>query len=207
VSGACLDESTVLAFLDGTLPGEARTEVEAHLAACSACTEITTWAAADLAGASRPSRAPGREGQPFPFLGQLAPGSRVGRYQILGAVGRGGMGEVYAAYHPDLDRRIALKVVYEAGAGSAERRARLLREARAIARLSHPNVIGVYDAGRWEIACTSRWSFVDGDTLDEWLRAAPRTWREIFDVFVAAGRGLAAATPRSSSTATSSRRT
>src|SRR5262245_3570548 len=116
--------------------------VETHLATCSACAELLTWAAADQAHRSRPA---GKEGRPF--IGALVPGARVDRYQILGAVGRGGMGEVYAAYHPDLDRRIALKVVHESGADSAEQRARLLREARAIARLSHPNVIGVYDAG------------------------------------------------------------
>jgi len=147
-----------------------------------------TWAAADLAHASR---APGQEGQPF--LGQLAPGARVDRYQILGPIGRGGMGEVYAAYHPDLDRRIALKIVYESSAGSADRRARLLREARTIARLSHPNVIAVYDAGTFGRRVYIAMEFVDGDTLDDWRRAAARGWQEILDVFVATGRGLAAA--------------
>ena len=133
-SGApCLGELTVLAFLDGTLPVPARTLTETHLASCPACIDLTTWAAADIADGSR---APGREGRPF--IGQLAPGASVGRYQILGAIGRGGMGEVYAAHHPDLDRRLALKIVHESGADSAERRARLLREARALARLSPP---------------------------------------------------------------------
>jgi eukaryotic-like serine/threonine-protein kinase len=188
VTPTCLDEKTVLAFLDGTLPGAARGEVEAHLASCSACAELVTWAAADIANASR---APGREGQPF--VGQLAPGSRVDRYQILGPVGRGGMGEVYAAYHPDLDRRIALKIVYESGAGSAERRARLLGEARTVARLSHPNVITVYDAGTIGERVYIAMEFVDGETLDGWLRGTPRSWQEILEVFVATGRGLAAA--------------
>ena len=142
MNAGCLDEGRVVAFLEGTLSNEGRAEVEAHLAACSACAELTTWAAADQA---QRSRAAGEEGRPF--IGQLTPGARVDRYQILGAVGRGGMGEVYAAYHPDLDRRIALKVVSESGATAPERRARLLREARAIARLSHPNVVAVYDAG------------------------------------------------------------
>jgi len=188
VPPACLDEKAVLAFLDGTLPDDARADVEAHLASCSACAEIVTWAAADLAHASR---APGQEGQPF--VGQLAPGARVDRYQVLGPIGRGGMGEVYAAYHPDLDRRIALKIVYESSAGSAERRARLLREARTIAKLSHPNVIVVHDAGTVGERVYIAMEFVDGDTLDDWVRAAPRSWQEILDVFVATGRGLAAA--------------
>src|SRR5262249_43901505 len=127
VAARCLDEATVLGFLAGTLPLGVRGDVEAHVAACNGCAEILTWAAADSANASR---APGREGAPF--IGQLTPGARVDRYQILGPVGRGGMGEVYAAYHPDLDRRIALKIVFESGGDAAERRARLLREARAI---------------------------------------------------------------------------
>jgi eukaryotic-like serine/threonine-protein kinase len=184
----CFDEKIVLAFLDGTLPGATRAQAEAHLASCGSCADLLTWAAADIAHASR---APGHEGQPF--VGQLAPGTRVDRYQILGPIGRGGMGEVYAAYHPDLDRRIALKIVYESSAGSAERRARLLREARTIARLSHPNVIAVYDAGTFGERVYIAMEFVDGDTLDDWRRTAARSWREILDVFVATGRGLAAA--------------
>jgi tetratricopeptide (TPR) repeat protein len=103
------------------------------------------------------------------------------------------MGEVYAAYHPDLDRRIALKIVFETGGDAAERRARLLREARAIARLSHPNVITVFDAGTVGDRVYIAMEFVDGETLDEWLRAKTRGWQEILSVFVAAGRGLAAA--------------
>ena len=184
----CLDEGRVLAFVEGTLSDDGRSEVEEHLAICSACAELTTWAAADHA---HRSRAPGDEGRRL--IGTLAPGARVDRYQILGAVGRGGMGEVYAAYHPDLDRRIALKVVSESGARAPERRARLLREARAIARLSHPNVISVHDAGTVGDRVYIAMAFIDGETVDAWLRARARSWREILDVFVAAGRGLAAA--------------
>src|SRR5499427_6407006 len=178
----------VVAFLDGGLAAPERSIVESHLETCSACAELMTWAAADQAHRSRPA---GREGRPF--VGQLAPGSRVDRYQILGAVGRGGMGEVYAAYHPDLDRRIALKVVHEAGGDSAVRRARLLREARAIARLSHPNVVSVYDAGTVDDRVYIAMEFVEGETIHEWLRSGPRSWREILDVFLGAARGLAAA--------------
>ena len=186
---ACLDESTVLAFLEGTLLPAVREDTEAHLAACRPCTELVMLAATDRENGSL--HAPGREGRPF--VGQIQPGTRWGRYQVLGAIGRGGMGEVYAAYHPDLDRRIALKVVYERGSDTVDRRARLLREARAIARLSHPNVVTVHDAGTFEDRVFIAMEYIDGTTVDEWLRAAPRTWREILDVFIAAGRGLAAA--------------
>jgi tetratricopeptide (TPR) repeat protein len=184
----CLDEDRIVAFLDGTLSDDSRSEFEAHIATCGVCADLATWAAADHA---HRSRVPGEEGRPF--VGALAPGARVDRYQVLGAVGRGGMGEVYAAYHPDLDRRIALKVVGGAGADSAERRARLLREARAIARLSHPNVVAVHDAGAVDDRVYIAMEFVEGETVDAWLRAQPRSWQTIADVFISAARGLAAA--------------
>ncbi len=84
-------------------------------------------------------------------------------------------------------------MVQESGANTAERRTRLLREARAIARLSHPNVVAVHDAGAVDDRVYIAMEFVDGDTVDAWLRSKPRSWREIVDVFMAAGRGLAAA--------------
>jgi formylglycine-generating enzyme required for sulfatase activity len=186
VDAGCLDEATVVEFVEGVLAAARRPVIEAHLAACATCADLVTWAAADLKGGTRADDV-GR------LVGQLAPGTRVGRYQILERVGRGGMGEVYAAYHPDLDRRIALKVVDESGPATADRRARLLREARAIARLSHPNVVTVYDAGTIADRVYVAMEFVDGATIDRWLEAAPRRWRQILDVFLAAGRGLAAA--------------
>ena len=166
LTGGCLDENAVIAFLAGRTPAPQRPVVESHLQTCNACADLVIWVAADLA---HQSRAPGEEGRPF--IGPLAAGARVDRYQILGAVGRGGMGEVYAAYHPDLDRRVALKVVHELGADSADRRARLLREARAIARLSHPNVVTVHDAGTFDDRVFIAMEFVEGQTVDAWLRA------------------------------------
>jgi eukaryotic-like serine/threonine-protein kinase len=184
----CLEEGTVLAFLGGTLAPAVRSTVEAHVADCSACADLVTWAAADQASPTGLSGAVGR-----PFVGQLQPGARVGRYQVLGALGRGGMGEVYAAYHPELDRRIALKVVQGFDGGSGQRRSRLLREARAIARLSHPNVVAVHDAGTFGDRVFIAMELIDGQTIEQWLHAARRTWQAILEVFLAAGRGLAAA--------------
>jgi len=188
VTVGCLEESTVIAFLGGRLRRDERSNVESHVATCSACADLVTWAAADQASVTR---LPGHEGRPF--LGELQPGGRIGRYQILGALGRGGMGEVYAAYHPDLDRRIAVKVVQGSGGTADDRRGRLLREARAIARLSHPNVVVVHDAGTFGDRVFIAMELIDGWTIDQWLRAEPRSWQQILDVFIAAGRGLAAA--------------
>ena len=184
----CLTEGTVIEFVDGVISPAARSVVEAHMAVCRACNELVVEAAAALRDGTRPLAAIGR-----PPASRLPAGSRVGRYQILDRVGRGGMGEVYAAYHPDLDRRIALKVVHESGTGAADRQARLLREARAIARLSHPNVVAVYDAGTVTDRVYFAMEFVEGMTIDRWLAAAGRSWREILRVFIAAGRGLEAA--------------
>jgi tetratricopeptide (TPR) repeat protein/predicted Ser/Thr protein kinase len=184
-----LEEGTVLAFLGGSLPLDARASAERHMADCETCADLVTWVAADQAHST--ARMPGNTARPF--IGQLPPGSRVGRYQILGALGRGGMGEVYAAYHPDLDRRIALKVVLGMDGTTGDRRNRLLREARAIARLSHPNVVTVHDAGSFGDRVFIAMELIDGRTIDEWLRAEPRRWQEVLEVFVAAGRGLAAA--------------
>jgi formylglycine-generating enzyme required for sulfatase activity len=188
VKQECLSEGTVIEFVDGVISPAARSVVEAHVAACWACNELVIEAAAALRDGTRPLAWIGR-----PPASRLPTGSRVGRYQILDRVGRGGMGEVYAAYHPDLDRRIALKVVHEAGTAAADRQARLLREARAIARLSHPNVVAVYDAGTVADRVYVAMEFVEGMTIDRWLAAARRSWREILRVFTAAGRGLAAA--------------
>jgi tetratricopeptide (TPR) repeat protein len=183
---SCIDENRVLAFLDGSIPADDRARVEEHLAGCNVCMELVTLAAGDNVDHDRPAGT-------RPFIGRLVPGSRVARYQILNAIGRGGMGEVYAAYHPDLDRRIALKIVGDLGAAAPDRSARLLREARAIAHISHPNVITVHDAGTVDDHVYIAMEFIEGQTLDAWVRAQPRGWREVLDVFVAAGRGLAAA--------------
>src|SRR5258708_27752314 len=128
--------------------------------------------------------------------GALARGATIGRYVVLGLVGRGGMGEVYAAYDHELDRKVAVKLLRVkpgAGLSLAEGRQRTLREAQAIARLSHPNVVVVYDVGTFEDQVFIAMEFVDGNTVTYWLQAKTRTWQEILDVFASAGRGLQAA--------------
>ncbi len=129
---------------------------------------------------------------------QLPSGALLGRYTILRDLGAGAMGEVYAAYDPDLDRKIALKILkprlHVPGDSNAdEGKLRLLREAKALARLSHPNVVAIHDVGTIGERVFIAMEFVDGQTLTKWLEARARSWREIADVMCLAGEGLAAA--------------
>ncbi len=115
---------------------------------------------------------------------------------VLGLVGRGGMGEVYAAHDPELDRRVAIKLLRrrsDHSTGDGDARARLLREAQAIAKVSHPNVVVVYDVGTVGERIFIAMEFVDGHTLGYWMQAKRRTLAEILDIFSAAASGLAAA--------------
>lgn len=133
---------------------------------------------------------PTRDGSGAP----RARGSSFGRYVLLERVGAGTTGEVYAAYDPRLDRRVALKLLRRApGARSPEERARLVREAQAMARLSHPNVAAVFDVGEVEGEEYLAMAFVEGPTLRAWLAERPRDAEEVLETLVQAGRGLAAA--------------
>ncbi|MCX4239289.1 serine/threonine-protein kinase [Paraliomyxa miuraensis] len=127
-----------------------------------------------------------------------APGTRIGRYVILSEIGSGGMGVVYAAFDYELNRKIALKILTPKKAKvrvrSADQAAgRLMREAQAIARLSHPNVVNVYDVGRHGEAVFVAMEFIEGLTLTRWLEQEERSLREICKVFADAGQGLLAA--------------
>ncbi|HVU52725.1 MAG TPA: serine/threonine-protein kinase [Polyangia bacterium] len=124
----------------------------------------------------------------------LERGQTIDRFVVLGLVGRGGMGEVYAAYDPELDRKVAIKLLRARG-DAADQKTRLLREAQAIAKLQHPNVVVVYDVGTFGDNVFIAMEFVEGRTVGGWLSAGAgrRTRREILDVYLAAGRGLAAA--------------
>ena len=126
-------------------------------------------------------------------IGRFERGDSVGRYVISSRLGAGGMGVVYAAYDPELDRRVALKLLHasKGPAGSKARRS-LLREAQALAKLSHPNVITVHDVGLHEERIFLAMEFIEGQTLGRWL-GSPRSWSEVLDVMVQAGQGLMAA--------------
>ncbi|HEX3766242.1 MAG TPA: protein kinase [Kofleriaceae bacterium] len=119
-------------------------------------------------------------------------GASLGRYRLERELGAGGMGVVHAAFDPDLERRIALKVLRVAMPG-LEAKDRLLREARAMARLAHPNVVTVHEVGTANGRDYVAMELIQGETLADWLRSGKRRPFEIIAAFLAAGRGLAAA--------------
>jgi serine/threonine protein kinase len=193
----CLDDNAASEFVSGALAASAIGRVEMHLAGCRDCRALV----AALAGDEADSNAATRKHEKIEEDSQvtkrpvLSIGDRVGRYLVLSSLGAGGMGVVFAAYDPQLDRKVALKLLRaNLGANAAEARTRLKREAQAIAQLNHPNVVGVYDVGTTNDGDVYiAMEFVEGDTLTTWLKRWPRTWREILEVFHQAARGLMAA--------------
>ena len=126
----------------------------------------------------------------------LGRGVTLGRYVLLRHLGSGGMGAVYEAFDPELERKVAVKVIHpldDERGSSDDRTARFHREARTLAKLVHPNVVAVYDVGSLEAGIFVAMELIDGASLRKWLELEPRSLREILRVLVAAGRGLAAA--------------
>ena len=124
---------------------------------------------------------------------ELERGATLGRYLVIERLGAGGMGVVYAAYDPELDRKVAIKLLRSEVAGDPElARARLVREAQAMAKLSHPNVVAVHEVRTIGEQVFVAMEFVAGGTLAGWIEGK-HGWREVLGMFLATGRGLAAA--------------
>lgn len=116
---------------------------------------------------------------------------RLGRYVLLRPLGAGSMGEVFAAYDEELDRRVAIKVLGRSVRSSA--RDRMRAEAKTMAKLAHPNVVQVYEVGEDDGEIFIAMEFIDGSTLAQWQSKAQRGWRDVLDAYRQAGEGLAAA--------------
>ena len=121
--------------------------------------------------------------------------ARVGRFAILGPIGAGGMGVVYAAYDDELGRKVAIKLV-RPGRNDPDIRARSRREAQALARLSHPNVVQVYEVGEYQGQVYVAMEYIQGKTLRAWQSSAARPWRDVVAMYLQVGHGLAAAHAR-----------
>ncbi|PCC69612.1 Tetratricopeptide repeat-containing protein [Nannocystis exedens] len=115
----------------------------------------------------------------------------IGRYRVIGRIGAGGMGTVYAAHDPMLGREVAIKLARVDGPGSFE--SRLLREARLLAQVRHPNVVEIHEIGKFRGQIFIVMARIHGQTLRAWQREQPRPWRETVAKYVAAARGLQAA--------------
>ncbi len=186
----CLDTETLVNFLAGALTHESLQRLDEHLACCVDCAVLLhEYASGCRSDELRPTF---DLDAPLP----IAAGSMIGRYEIVHKLGVGGMGVVYAARDPKLDRQVALKLMSaQASATIAGGAAGLVREARIMAQLTHPNVLGVYDVGEVEDVIYIAMELVEGSNLREWLEGGQgqRSLEEIREVFLAVGNGLAAA--------------
>jgi predicted Ser/Thr protein kinase len=170
---ACAGNNTIAALLAGAVDEAAAAALEVHLDRCTACRELVARLGRGLSAI---------HGAPVTRLPQV--GARIGRYEIRRVVGAGGMGVVYEARDATLDRRVALKLLRP-----ELQDADLVSEALAMARLQHANVVGVFDVGVTGGQFYICMEYVDGTTLRTWARG--KRWREIVDVYRAAGEGLA----------------
>lgn len=184
----CPDDGELAQFVERALPEPRRADVERHLEGCDACRDVVLVLVEAFAE---------RESIPQSDVDRSvlpSKGSTLGRYVIIDWIGAGAMGAVYAAFDPELDRKVALKLLPpRRGKDDEQLRARFLSEARAMASLSHPNVISVHDVGqRGDIAFFAM-ELIDGPTLAQWRTEDDRSVAAIVDVFSEAGQGLAAA--------------
>jgi eukaryotic-like serine/threonine-protein kinase len=179
----CLDDDGVLALLEGRIDVSTLQDVDTHIDDCDACRSVVMGAARGVA------RGPGA----------LVEGRRIGRYLVIDEIGRGGFGRVLRAFDPELERQVAIKLLVprrgsnHGGGRGAALEERLRSEARAMAKLSHPNVVAVYEVGVHGDVVFLAMELVEGVTLRTWLDAGSRSMTEVLEVFRAAGAGLAAA--------------
>jgi tetratricopeptide (TPR) repeat protein/predicted Ser/Thr protein kinase len=205
----CPDDETLAQFVAGAADADAARSLDAHVTTCPACYHVLSTYARTFAAAATASNHVSRSGaraddatvtadatlSSLRRRGALPPGTIVGRYVILAWVGEGGVGVVYAAYDPQLDRKVALKVMQpRAQPDEAERlQAMLSLEARAMAQLAHPNVAAVHDSGTYEGQAFIAMEFIEGPTLRSWIAESCPDRTRILEVFADAGRGLSAA--------------
>ncbi|MBI5537019.1 MAG: tetratricopeptide repeat protein [Deltaproteobacteria bacterium] len=210
----CLNEETVVAFVSGRLSEDDVSKVEDHIDRCPDCrkvvanlidsslvrpvepsaTDVDRSIATRVDGSGQ-RRRDASEPPPSRSAESLAQGATAGRYLVLRAIGAGGMGVVYAAWDPELDRKVAIKVLRtEMLAGDLDdARRRMVREAQAMAKLRHPNVVTVHDVGDVDGQVFVAMEFVHGRTFKQWLAESQRSVRDVLSILVPAGHGLAAA--------------
>ncbi|MCA9628889.1 MAG: protein kinase [Myxococcales bacterium] len=188
----CPDENALGAFVQGRSSATDRRHIEAHLEQCAdCCSVVELLGRAFVSRAQRVDRGPDSERQ----VQSLEPssGQQLGRYRVDHGIGAGGMGLVFSAWDPALERSVALKLLRPELAATPDARERLLAEARAVASLKHPNVVPVFDVGEADDRVFIAMELVDGVTLDRWRALTKPSLERLLEVFRQAGLGLAAA--------------
>ncbi len=168
--GECPDENLLVELAEGKLAGNARDAIDRHLDTCAECSRLVI----ELAKLAQPVR------------------NAPKRYQVIRQLGAGAMGVVWEAQDSHLHRKVALKFVKPEGVDDKALRKRLLREARALAQVRHPNVMAVYDAGEADEEICLVLELVNGSTARVWRGAKPRTTSEIVAVWRQASAGVMA---------------
>jgi hypothetical protein len=188
----CPDSEEVAALIAHALGPERRAAIADHAATCASCHAVLAELAPEFATVATASRgtAP-HDDAAHGFAEALAAGqrTRIGRYQLLALVGAGGMGMVWGAWDPELERRVALKLVHPRVSAARDR---ILAEGQALGKLSHPNVVPIYDVGVVEDQVYLVREWVQGTTLRAYA-ASRCSQRDLIDAYRQAGEGLAAA--------------
>ena len=197
MTAGCLDETTIARLLDRSLTSGEAEAVAGHVDGCSDCRRLLSALADSQTGdvGDEISAFAPPANRPHPLdVGDAAgvvAGVQIGRYELVRYLGRGSMGAVFVARDPDLGREIAIKLLRLDATLPDATRTRLLREAKALAKLSHPNVVAVYDTGSVDDQLFIAMELVASGTLREWLKKE-HTLDEIVAVMTDAARGLAA---------------
>ena len=205
----CLDANVVQDLMSGALDTGTRVAVLGHLDTCADCRELLAVTARDTLEDGAPlaetvasvgpasvddalaeTLAPEAATRPRATTAKPAPGKRLGRYALGARLGAGAMGVVWSAEDPELGRKLAIKLLKRPDAALTER---LVREARSMAQVSHPNVVAVYEVGVADGATYIAMELVQGTSLRAWQSSKHHTIPELIEAYVAAGRGLAAA--------------
>jgi tetratricopeptide (TPR) repeat protein/predicted Ser/Thr protein kinase len=202
VADPCPSDEELAAFVDGSAGDDDAARIEAHIDGCATCHRVLAVFAhpGELRSLARLEAEAPRSGAAaevvarLQLLRPLLPGTRLGRFVVLEWVGEGAAGVVYAAYDPELDRKVALKLMHPPPESEgADARERVIAEARAMGRAANPHVVTVHDVGTFEGRVFIAMEFVEGTTLRSWVRGGKRSVAEILQAYTEAGRGLAAA--------------
>jgi eukaryotic-like serine/threonine-protein kinase len=191
----CPTENDLIAFSAGEASHDCTKRIMIHLDDCTSCRQVVaavTQASAEVSLSQAETRQPPLSAFASNLQHSLAAGHVLGRYTISHTLGQGAMGAVYAAHDPALDRTVAIKVLHNAFDGTAEQQARLVQEAKALAKINHPNVVAVHDVGFVDGNVFLAMEHVSGGTLRSWCNQR-RPWRDIVNMYISAGQGLVAA--------------